>query len=96
MENIDADHILPRLCGATFGPGVGGLVTFHNGAVGKCGNGTSALIRIDFPPSRLDWGAVRPCCRYFRESKSRWCSQEAPDQMAISRQCPRSLQDGSI
>jgi len=36
MEKIDTQNIpCPRLCGATFGPGVGGLVQFHNGEVRK-------------------------------------------------------------
>ena len=36
MEKIETRNIpCPRLCGATFGPGVGGLVAFNNGEVGK-------------------------------------------------------------
>ncbi len=36
MKNIDTDRIpCPRLCGVTFGPGVGGLSVFHNGDIRK-------------------------------------------------------------
>ena len=36
MENIETERIpCPRLCGASFGPGNGGLAIFHNGDVKK-------------------------------------------------------------
>lgn len=36
MENIETERVpCPRLCGATFGSGNGGLVIFHNGEVRK-------------------------------------------------------------
>lgn len=36
MRKIDTDRIpCPRLCGVTFGPGIGGLAVFHNGDVRK-------------------------------------------------------------
>lgn len=36
MKKIDTDRIpCPRLCGVTFGPGVGGLAVFHNGDIRK-------------------------------------------------------------
>jgi hypothetical protein len=36
MENIETERVpCPRLCGATFGSGNGGLVIFHNGEVKK-------------------------------------------------------------
>ena len=36
MKSIETDRIpCPRLCGASFGPGVGGLAVFHNGDVKK-------------------------------------------------------------
>jgi hypothetical protein len=89
MENIDADRIpCPRLCGATFGPGVGGLVTFHNGEVGKMwqwyqhtdANRLSAVPGLIGEPSLLAAG----------NSENQ---DGAADQMTTSRQCPRSLQD---
>jgi hypothetical protein len=95
MENIDADRIpCPRLCGATFGPGVGGLVTFHNGDVGKMwqwyqrtdSNRLSTIPGLIGEPSVPAVG--------ISENPSQGGAQDgAPDQMAISRQCPRSLQD---
>jgi hypothetical protein len=39
MENIETERVpCPRLCGATFGSGNGGLVIFHNGEVRKMWN----------------------------------------------------------
>jgi hypothetical protein len=39
MENIETERVpCPRLCGATFGMGAGGLVVFHNGEVKKMWN----------------------------------------------------------
>ena len=39
MENIETQRVpCPRLCGATFGSGNGGLVVFHNGEVKKMWN----------------------------------------------------------
>jgi hypothetical protein len=36
MKKIDTDRIpCPRLCGVTFGPGIGGLSVFHNGDIRK-------------------------------------------------------------
>lgn len=36
MKKIDTDRIpCPRLCGVTFGPGIGGLAVFHNGDIRK-------------------------------------------------------------
>jgi hypothetical protein len=92
MENIDADRIpCPRLCGATFGPGVGGLVTFHNGDVGKMwqwyqrtdSNRLSTIPGLIGEPSVPAVG--------ISDNTSHSGAQDG--QMAISRQCPRSLQD---
>lgn len=39
MQNIETERVpCPRLCGAVFGRGNGGLVTFHNGEVKKMWN----------------------------------------------------------
>ncbi|GAX11681.1 hypothetical protein FisN_7Lh049 [Fistulifera solaris] len=36
MKKIDTDRIpCPRMCGVTFGPGIGGLSVFHNGDIRK-------------------------------------------------------------
>jgi hypothetical protein len=66
-ENIDADRFpLSSLWCYVRTGSRWSLLRFTTALLEKCGNGTSALIRIDFPPSRLDWGAVRPCCVFPR------------------------------
>lgn len=39
MQRIETDRVpCPRLCGATFGPGIGGLVSFNNGEIRRMWN----------------------------------------------------------
>jgi hypothetical protein len=95
MENIDADRIpCPRLCGATFGPGIGGLVTFHNGDVGKMWQWYQRTDsnRLSTVPGLIGEKSV-PAVGISENTSHRDAHDGAPDQMAISRQCPRSLQD---
>lgn len=95
MENIDADRIpCPRLCGATFGPGVGGLVTFHNGAVGKMWQWyqRNDSNRLSTVPGLIGEPSV-PAVGIAENTRHHGAQEGAPDQMAMSRQCPRSLQD---
>jgi hypothetical protein len=91
MENIDADHVTVLVFVVRSGPGRWSMLRFTTALLEKCG--ASALIRIDFPPSRLDWGAVRPCCRYFRESSHGGAQMGLLTKWLFLGQCPRSLQD---
>ena len=61
MEKIETRNIpCPRLCGATFGPGVGGLVAFNNGEVGRCGSGirVACPFRDDTRPINLSTNSL--------------------------------------
>jgi hypothetical protein len=95
MENIDADRIpCPRLCGATFGPGIGGLVTFHNGDVGKMWQWYQRTDsnRLSTVPGLIGEPSV-PAVGISENTSHRGAQDGTPGQMTISRQCPRSLQD---
>jgi hypothetical protein len=95
MENIDADRIpCPRLCGAAFGTGIGGLVTFHNGEVGKMwqwfqqtgSNRLSAVPGSIGEPSVAATGGAEKAIELISQDG-------AGGGQATSKTCPRSLQD---
>ncbi|GKZ00061.1 hypothetical protein MPSEU_000959500 [Mayamaea pseudoterrestris] len=91
MSKIEKDRIpCPRLCGATFGPGVGGLALFHNGGVRK-------MWRWWDKDTQTRLAAAPPLTREIvpHARKTGEGSPSHPHQFAVSvtRACPRSLQD---
>jgi len=100
MERIETDRIpCPRLCGAVFSPGVGGLALFNNGGVRKMWKWWEKT-----DPSRLAPvpGLVVESSSVDREeivSESNASGEESTSLLttapaaAVSRNCPRTLQD---
>lgn len=90
MNKIEKDRIpCPRLCGATFSPGVGGMAVFNNGAVRKMWqwwdkndqNRMAAASTTVLEPSVL-----------VLDPSDGELSESAPTQTLVA-DCPRTLQD---
>ena len=82
MERIETDRIpCPRLCGATFGPGLGGLAVFNNGDVRKT----------------WTWWEKSDPARPFQSSTTgpglNLQDGLSVKATATTRDCPRTLQD---
>ena len=93
MDNIETERIpCPRLCGATFGPGIGGLAMFNNGDVKKMW-----LWYDRAGSSRL--GGIPQSIRAFSNpgSADGLASNGTQDGMglevSIPRDCPRTMKD---
>jgi hypothetical protein len=90
MGNIETDRIpCPRLCGATFGPGFGGLVVFNNGAVRKMWRWWEKTnpTRVSAVPGLICEPSVTGTGQKLGEKEALTVVSVPP------RECPRTLQD---
>lgn len=91
MERIETDKIpCPRLCGASFGPGVGGLAIFSNGEVKKMWKwwektDPTALAAVP--------GLIGESSMTGRSSGHSMDDATSGVKILTARDCPRTLQD---
>lgn len=82
MQRIETDRIpCPRLCGATFGPGVGGLALFNNGGLRKMWKWWEKTDPVRSAASTAP-GIIGELLR-----------ADEPESSRVKRDCPRTLKD---
>lgn len=98
MKTIDTNRIpCPRLCGASFGPGVGGFAVIHNGHVRKVWKwwDTNHPTRFSTVPGLIGEAApsnmrLTPTMEALSASNS---MEMEPRRVLPGRECPRTLKD---